>query len=63
MQCIYDKSILCEINPDGPITKDFECLGCHKPDKLKKKTSLKKKKSIPKKKSRKIRRRLRGKKK
>lgn len=33
MKCIYDKSIPCEINPDGPMTKDFKCLGCHKPEK------------------------------
>lgn len=31
MKCIYDKSIPCEINPDGPKTKDFVCLKCHKP--------------------------------
>lgn len=33
MQCIYDKTIPCEINPDGPMTKNFECLECNKPKK------------------------------
>lgn len=33
MKCIYDKNISCEINPDGPMTKDFVCLKCHKPGK------------------------------
>lgn len=32
MQCIYDKTIPCEINPDGPINKDFRCLECNKPE-------------------------------
>ena len=33
MKCIYNKSIPCELNPDGPMTKDFVCLKCHKPGK------------------------------
>ena len=33
MKCIYDKSIPCELNPNGPMTKDFVCLKCHKPGK------------------------------
>ena len=33
MKCIFDKTIDCEINPDGPMTEDFKCLGCHKPKK------------------------------
>lgn len=32
MKCIYDKKLICEINPDGPRTEDFVCLGCHKPE-------------------------------
>ena len=31
MRCIYDRNMFCEINPDGPMTKDFVCLKCHKP--------------------------------
>jgi hypothetical protein len=33
MKCIYDKTIPCELNPDGPMTKGFVCLKCHKPGK------------------------------
>lgn len=33
MKCIYNKNISCEINPDGPMTKNFVCLKCHKPEK------------------------------
>lgn len=33
MKCIYNKKIPCEINPNGPMTKDFVCLKCHKPGK------------------------------
>jgi hypothetical protein len=33
MNCIYNKKIPCELNPNGPRTKDFVCLKCHKPEK------------------------------
>ena len=33
MRCIYDRNTFCVINPDGPMTKDFVCLECHKPGK------------------------------
>jgi hypothetical protein len=33
MRCIYNKKIPCELNPNGPRTKDFVCLKCHKPGK------------------------------
>jgi hypothetical protein len=40
MKCIYNKSIPCELNPDGPMTKDFVCLKCHKPGKESKNESV-----------------------
>jgi len=61
MRCIYDKTIECVINPDGPRTKDFECLECYKPEKPKKKSVLKKKttsKKRPIKSRKRIRRRI-----
>jgi hypothetical protein len=40
MKCIYDKTIPCELNPDGPRTKDFICLKCHKPEEKSKNKSI-----------------------
>lgn len=56
MKCIYDKSIPCELNPDGLRTKDFICLKCHKPKKESKNKIIRKQKNSNKNKTFNVRR-------